>query len=69
MPDEWKLANVTPIFKKDSKSLPSNYRPISLTSVVCKMLETLIRDKLVKHLEDNNLLMMLNMAFATNAPV
>ena len=43
MPDEWKLANVTPIFKKGSKSLPSNYRPISLTSVVCKVLETLIR--------------------------
>ena len=56
MPDEWKLANVTPIFKKGSKSLPSNYRPISLTSVVCKMLETLIRDKLVNHLEENNLL-------------
>ena len=56
MPDEWKLANVTPIFKKGSKSLPCNYRPISLTSVVCKMLETLIRDKLVNHLEENNLL-------------
>ena len=56
MPEEWKLANVTPIFKKGSKSLPSNYRPISLTSVVCKMLETLIRDKLVNHLEENNLL-------------
>ena len=56
MPDDWKLANVTPIFKKGSKALPSNYRPISLTSVVCKMLETLIRDKLVSHLEENYLL-------------
>ena len=56
MPDEWKLANVTPIFKKGSKSLPSNYRPISLTSVVCKTLETLIRDKLVNHLEENKLI-------------
>ena len=56
MPNEWKLANVTPIFKKGSKSLPSNYRPISLTSVVCKMLETLIRDKLVNHLEENYLI-------------
>ena len=56
VPDDWKLANVTPIFKKGSKSLPSNYRPISLTSVVCKMLETLIRDKLVNHLEENKLL-------------
>ena len=56
IPCEWKLANVTPIFKKGSKSLPSNYRPISLTSVACKMLETIIRDKLVKHLEGNSLL-------------
>ena len=56
MPDDWKLANVTPFLKKGSKSLPCNYRPISLTSVVCKMLETLIRDKLVNHLEENNLL-------------
>ena len=56
LPDDWKLANVTPIFKKGSKSLPSNYRPISLTSIVCKMLETLIRDKLVNHLEENKLL-------------
>ena len=56
VPDEWKLANVTPIFKKGSKSLPSNYRPISLTSVVCKVLETLIRNKIVSHLEENNLI-------------
>ena len=56
MPDDWKLANVTPIFKKGSKALPSNYRPISLTSVVCKMLETLIKDKLISHLEENCLL-------------
>ena len=55
MPHEWKLANVTPIFKKGSKSLPCNYRPISLTSVVCKMLETLIRNKLVNHLEEKKL--------------
>ncbi len=56
LPDDWKLANVTPIFKKGSKSLPCNYRPISLTSIVCKMLETLIRDKLVNHLEKNKLI-------------
>ena len=56
LPEEWKLANVTPIYKKGSKSLPSNYRPISLTSVVCKILEALIRDKLVNHLEENKLI-------------
>jgi hypothetical protein len=56
LPDQWKQANVTPIFKKGSKSQPSNYRPISLTSIVCKMLESLIRDKLVNHLEENGIL-------------
>ena len=56
VPDEWKLANVTPIFKKGDKSHPSNYRPISLTSVICKLMETIIRDNIVKHLEQNNLL-------------
>ncbi|MCP4268390.1 MAG: hypothetical protein GY777_22910, partial [Candidatus Brocadiaceae bacterium] len=56
VPEAWKLANVTPIFKKGCKSQPGNYRPISLTSVVCKLMETIIRDNIVKHLETNKLL-------------
>ena len=47
VPDIWKLANVTPIQKKGDKSLPINYRPISLASVVGKLMETIIRDELV----------------------
>ena len=53
VPSEWKLANVTPIHKKGDKSKPSNYRPISLTSVVCKLMETIIRDRVVSYLERN----------------
>ena len=53
VPSEWKEANITPLFKKGSRNKPDNYRPVSLTSVVCKLLETLIRDHmeelLVKH--------------------
>ena len=56
VPRDWKRANVSPIFKKGSRNLPENYRPISLTSIVCKMMETLIRDRLMQHLKEEKLL-------------
>lgn len=56
LPKDWKLANVSPIYKKGNKTDPANYRPISLTSVVCKVMETLIKDKMVEHLESNRVL-------------
>ncbi len=56
IPADWKRANVTPIFKKGSKADPGNYRPVSLTSVCCKILETLVRDGIMSHLESNNLI-------------
>ena len=43
VPDDWKKAIVTPIFNKGSKQSPNNYRPISLTCILCKIMETLIR--------------------------
>ena len=56
LPEDWKQANVCPIFKKGSKTNPANYRSISLTSVTCKIMERLIRDIMMKHLLDNNLI-------------
>ena len=56
VPCSWKQANITPIFKKDSKVIASNYRPISLTSIPCKIMERLIRNAMIEHLMDNNLL-------------
>jgi hypothetical protein len=56
VPDDWKSANVTPIFKKGSKADPGNYRPVSLTSVCCKMLESILRDSMMDHLTRNGLL-------------
>ena len=50
MPPDWKRANITPIFKKGSKGSPGNYRPVSLTCVLCKTMESLLRDAIVKHL-------------------
>ena len=47
IPSDWKLAHVVPIHKKGSKSNVANYRPISLTSLVMKTFEKLIRDELM----------------------
>ena len=55
VPLEWKEANIVPLFKKGSRNKSVNYRPVSLTSVICKLLETIIMDHnimmdfLVKH--------------------
>ena len=57
VPADWKQANVTPIFKKGTKADPGNYRPVSLTSIPCRLvMEACIRDKIVKHLEENDLI-------------
>lgn len=56
LPNEWKNANVTAIFKKGQRTKPENYRPISVTSICCRLMEKLIRDAIVDHLERNNLI-------------
>ena len=56
VPLDWKRANITPIFKKGSKASPGNYRPVSLTSVLCKVMESIIGDAIVLHLNKHNLI-------------
>ena len=56
VPSEWKEANITLLFKKGSRNKPENYRPVSLTSVVCKLLEILIRDDMVEFLVKHKLI-------------
>ena len=56
VPEEWKKANVTPVFKKGAKSSAGNYRPISLTCIICKVMEAIIRDSIIKHLAENKLI-------------
>ena len=55
VPSIWKDGVVTALFKKGKKSDPANYRAITLTSVVCKVLERIFVELLVKHLKKNNL--------------
>ena len=55
LPSQWKDAHVKPIFKKGRRTDPGNYRPISLTSVICKVMESMIRDSIVDHIMANNL--------------
>ena len=54
LPDIWKEANVTSIYKKGDRTKPENYRPISLTSVPCKLMERIIRDQIVEHMSRND---------------
>ena len=56
VPEEWKMGQVVPIYKKGSRSDPSNYRPVSLTSVTSKVLESLVRDALLEHFAMTGLL-------------
>ena len=56
LPKEWKKAFVSPIYKKGSQNIAENYRPISLTSVVCKLMEKFMKDAVLNHLIENNLL-------------
>ena len=56
IPDDWRKANITPIYKKGDRNDPSNYRPVSLTSQVCKIMESIIKEEIFEHLTDHNLL-------------
>ena len=51
LPKVWKTANVTALFKNGSKKEPLNYRPVSLTCIICKVYEKIIRSHIVEFLE------------------
>ena len=56
VPLEWKRANIVPIHKGGSKEDPMNYRPVSLTSVVAKICERIVKNRWMKYLEESNTL-------------
>ena len=55
LPDIWKHANVAPVYKKGPRADPANYRPISLTSILCKTLEHIVASSIVKHFTKHDL--------------
>ena len=55
-PDTWKLAHVIPLCKKDDRSSPSNYRPVSLLPCISKVLEKVVFNHVHQYLQANNLL-------------
>ena len=56
LPDIFKKANVTPIHKSGEKSLPKNYRPISVTPILCRLLETIVREVIIQHIKTNDII-------------
>ena len=56
VPDQWKEATVAALFKKGSRAEASNYRPVSLTVITCKILEHIIHSHVMDHLESLNIL-------------
>jgi len=56
LPSDWKKAYVTPVYKKGPRTNPSNYRPISLTCIYCKLLEHVIYSAISSHANDHNIM-------------
>jgi hypothetical protein len=66
LPDVWKTALVTPIYKGGDRRVPGSYRPVSLTSIPCKVLERLIKKGILQHLLLNKLISSTQHGFMPN---
>ena len=56
IPDKWKYANVTPVYKSGNRCREENYRPISVTLSICRIMERIIRNNIMDYLENNKLI-------------
>ena len=67
LPDQWKLGTIVPLLKPSKPPHdPGSYRPISLTSAVCKVMETMIGTRLTSYVENNHLLAPTQSGFRKN---
>ena len=56
LPSDWLKANISPIFKKGDRTIASNYRPVSLTSICCKVLEHVVHSHIMLHFDKHSVL-------------
>ena len=56
LPEDWSMANVTPVFKKGCRDDIENYRGVSLTSIICRLLERIMKDSILKCLGEYNII-------------
>ena len=63
IPEDWRTANVIPVYKKGQKYQADNYRPISLASMCCKIMEHVIASQIMNHGEENDILYPLQHGF------
>ena len=56
VPTAWFQADVVPVFKKGDPAAPSNYRPISLTAICCKLMEHIMQSNIMRHLDSHSIL-------------
>ena len=68
-PSNWKVARVTPIFKEGDKTNKSNYRPISVLSVISRVFEKLIANKLCQYFGDNDLFILASLDLENFIPL
>ena len=66
IPKEWKHAKITPIYKEGCKTSPSNYRPISVLPFISKLMEKVLHQSLLNHIENNNILTVNQAGFRKN---
>ena len=66
LPEDWLIGNITPIFEKGDRANPTNYRPISLTSICCKVLEHILYHTITEHLNTYQILSDKQYGFRSN---